>query len=220
MGVLTVQNIADRTRRQFGDTGSVLITDQAIFDWINDAMQAIVLDQKLLRLRATANTVVNQQNYAFPVDTLKVDHISFDGTPLNQTTTQEVSRVLSNMDDATNITKGIPSQYWLYGREIFLYPVPNVVKVLTIYYYRNPVLVTAVGNTPELPAEYDNRLVEYCLAQAAELDDDLNKQQLKLEQFTQGLNKTKDEQHGAQDFYPSMGVPLPDSYGYDYMDDC
>lgn len=219
MGVLTVQKISDRVRRQFGDTGSVVITDQAMYDWINDAMREIVLDQKLLRVKSTSQTVIGQQNYGFPSDLLRLDHLSVNGEALDQTSTQEIGRTIENMDDSINYPRGVPSQYWVYGRELFLYPAPSSSTSMTIYYYRNPVEVTAMVNTPELPAEYDNRIIEYCLSQAAELDDDDTRAQLKRQQFDVGLDRTKDEQEGGQDFYPNMGVPLADAYGYSYIDE-
>jgi hypothetical protein len=211
--------MADRVRRQFGDTAGVVITDQAMYDWINDAMREIVLDQKLLRLKATSSTLIGQSNYGFPTDLLRLDHVSVDGEALEQTTTQQISRTVENMDDSVNFPRGTPEYYWVYGREIYLYPAPAAVKTITMYYYRNPTEVTALANTPELPAEYDNRIIEYCLAQAAELDDDDNRAQLKRQQFEIGLDKTKDEQEGGQDMYAHMGVSLADSYGYSYRDE-
>jgi hypothetical protein len=220
MGALTVQNIADRARRQFGDAAGVLITDQAIFDWINDAMRECVLDNNLLQVKATALTVAGQANYGFPTDLLRLNHIAYDGEALDSTSVQEASKTIDSMDDTTNFARGTPQTYWVYGNEFFLYPAPNTAgKTLTSYYNRYPVVVTALANTPELPARYDNRLIEYCLAQAAELDDDPNKQQLKMQQFQAGLDKAKDEEEGATDVYQNMGVPLADSYGYSYRED-
>jgi len=220
MGALTVQKITDRVRRQFGDIGGALITDQAMYDWINDAMREIILENNLLKVRANSITVANQSNYGLPSDLLRFDHISYEGEALPSISVQEASNTVENMDDATNFPRGIPQTYWVYGNELFLYPAPTAAGVtITIYYNRNPVEITTMAGIPELPARYDNRLIEYCLAQAAEIDDDTLKNQSKLQQFRDGLEKARDEEEGPTDLYQHMGVSMADSAGYSVQGD-
>lgn len=218
MGLLTVANIASRVRRQFGDSAGILLTDAAFIDWINDAMREIVLDNDLLKIRSTSTTLANQSNYGLPADILRFLSVSFDGQAIEEISLQEARRQVPNLDNAATFAVGTPQSYWQYGNEMFLYPAPSSAKTLTLYYNRNPTLVTVVGDTPELPARYDNRLVEYCLAQAAEMDDDDAKAQYKMEQFNAGLERSRDEDKSSE-VYPYMGVPGPDSYGYALYED-
>jgi hypothetical protein len=84
---------------------------------------------------------------------------------------------------------------------------------LTLYFTRQPVQVTVVGDTPELPVQYHPRIVEYCIAQAAELDDNLAQYQLKMAQFENGVTKLKDNADwDSQDTYPTISVS-PRDYG-------
>jgi hypothetical protein len=220
MGALTVQKIADRVRRQFGDANASIITDQAMFDWINDAMREIVLANNLLAIKATSATVAGTSSYNIPADLLSLHHVSYKGEPLEETSVQAAQDTIESMDDAAKYPTGIPSMYWMYGTQIFLYPSPNTSGAadLTIYYNRNPVEVAAVGATPELPARYDNRIIEYCLAMAAEIDEDDSKYQLKKAEFKQGVSETSDEEEGPNNLYPFVGVSSADGGGSFYWD--
>jgi len=222
MGALTVQKFADRIRRQFGDTSAVLITDAAVYDWINDAMRDIVLSNDLLAIRATTATVANQISYKIPNDLLQLHHVSFGGEPLEESNMQEVVNSVTNMDDpvSAGYPTGTPQFFWFYGNQLFLYPAPATSSSsdLLVYYNRMPVEITAMVDIPELPARYDNRIMEYCLAQAAELDDDTDKYSAKKTEFKQGVADTRDLEQGTNDVYSSVTVSPADGAGGYYYD--
>jgi len=217
MGELTVTDIARRVRRQMGDEAGVVLTDQTVYDWINDGMREIVLENDLLRWRATTNSVAGQANYAIPTDLLRFHSITYGGEALTEISLQDAQKIIPNIDDTTTYAKGTPQQFWQYGNEFFLYPAPASIKTIVIYYNRRPTPVTDLGNTPELSARYDNRLVEYCLAQAAEMDDNDTMAVRKRSEFQEGLSRSKDEE-SESGLYPHMGVSIADSYGYSYYD--
>jgi hypothetical protein len=215
MGDLSVSNIAARVRRQFGDEAGILLTEGAFVDWVNDAMKEIVLQNDLLRWRSTATSTIGQANYAVPDDLLRFHSLTHDGEALREISLQEAQRTVPNIDDTANYTRGVPQSFWQYGDEFFIWPAPALAKSLVIYYNRKPTPVVNLASTPELNARYDNRLVEYCLAQAAELDNDDDRAALKMNQFQGGLDRTQDEEVDSG-MYPHMNVPLVDSSGYYY----
>ena len=215
MGDVTVANIAARVRRQQGDEAGLILTDGAFIDWVNDAMKEIVLQNDLLKWRSTALSVVGQPNYAVPSDLLRFHSLTYDGEALREISLQEAQRVVPNIDDTSNYTRGVPQSFWQFGNEFFIWPAPASAKSLVIYYNRKPTAVTLIGNTPELNARYDNRLIEYCMAQAAELDNDDQRASNKLGQFQEGLDRAQDQEVDSG-VYPHMSVPLADSFGYYY----
>lgn len=215
MGDLTVANIASRVRRQQGDEAGLLLTDQAFIDWVNDAMKEIVIQNDLLKWRSTALSVVGQANYAVPSDLLRFHSLTYDGEALREVSLQEAQKTVPNIDDTANYTRGVPQSFWQYGNEFFIWPAPASAKSLVIYYNRKPTLVTTTANTPELNARYDNRIIDYCMAQAAEMDNDDQRADRKMGQFQGGLDRTQDEESDSGTF-PHMGVPLVDSAGYYY----
>ncbi len=80
-----------------------------------------------------------------------------------------------------------------------------------MYYTRQPVQVTTSGDIPELPSQYHNRIVEYCLAQAYELDANMESYTTKMAAFKNGANQLKENADWQQhDFYPSISVSVDD----------
>lgn len=209
---MLVSEIATRVKRQFGDESGVQITDDDVIRWTNDAMREIASSNDLLQTRATTALVVGQAEYTLPPDILLLRSVHMAGKKLTPLSTREAEEYTIDTG-----AKGSPSTFWIWANKIKLYPAPDVADPddLQIYYTRTPALVTVVGNTPELPVEYHSRIVEYCLAQAYELDENWEAAQQKGNQFTVGLQTLKGkEEWQTVDYYPSI-TSLPEDYGYD-----
>jgi len=208
---MLVSDVATRVKRQFGDEVGAQIDDTDVIRWCNDAQTEIAIQNRLLQTVATQNTVVSQQNYSLPADLLALRGLRYDKLRLT----------LLSMDDIDNVVQdrtedsGAPQYYWTYAEEVHLWPVPDEIKVLTVYYTAKPVTLTATGDTISLPSQYDNRIVEYCIAQAAELDDNLEHYQLKMSQFQSGIDATKNalEQTENEDQYPFITYSPAEYYG-------
>jgi len=204
MGTLTVLQIATRVRRQFGDADGVLLTDQAFFDWINDAMREIVLENDLLKQRATSATVIGQSSYTIPLDLIRMHSLSIFGLPIRETSFPEARDTVKNLDDSSVYPRGTPEMYWVYGGNLFLYPAPDRASStgLLMNYNRAPVAVALMTDIPELNTRYDTRLIEYCAAQAADLDQDSTRYAIKKAEFQMGISEAKDEEGSTQEYYP------------------
>ena len=212
-GKLKVSDIAIRVKRQFGDEDGAQITDADILRWINDAMRDIALRNNLLEVKAATATVAGTQDYALPTDLLTLHSVRYGTNKLKSLSLQEADEFMDT--DSTN--KGVPAYYSMWGQTISLYPIPqDSITSLNIYYTRQPLVVSDNSQTPEIPAVYHLRLVEYCIAQAFELDSEPDSYAAKMAQFNQGVQSTKDNSEWKQrDFYPSIFVSLDDTGGDD-----
>lgn len=211
---MNVTEIGTRVKRQFGDEAGAQINDSDIIRWVNDAMTDIAINNNLLQMKGSANTVAGTQAYNLPTDLLTLRSVSYQGLKLKPYSLEEADSLYMT---STN-SQDTPVGYWLFAKQINLFPIPStsVASALSIYYTRSPVAVTAVGDTPEIPVQYHPRIVEYCIAQAAESDDNLAQYQLKMSQFKQGIDSLKDNQDWEErDFYPQISV-TPRDYGEDW----
>lgn len=214
---MTVQQIINRIRRTFGDDSAVQINDSDIIGWINEAMKEIVVQLNLLQVIGTAATVANQSNYTLPADNLRLHSVKWQGNSLRYLSLEQAEESLPNKDDAANFPVGIPTHYWVWGNTITIYPAPasSGATDLKIYYNRMPVDVAAVGDIPELPTIYHIRIIEYCLAQAHDLDDNIFGAELKMGTFSQNLQSMRDIGDWAgQDFYPFITSTPGDTQDY------
>lgn len=207
---MIVSEIVTRVQRQFGDEASIQITEADVIRWINDAQRDIALNNGLLQTRATANIVAGDATYTLPPDILTIHSVRFNGLRLRAVSIQEAETQIDNLAES-----GTPVMFWLWSvKNLQVYPVPTapITDGLHIIYSRQPVAVTLAADTPELPTQYHNRIVEYCLQQAYELDENWQAASQKQQQFTDGVTRLKaDEEWGARDFYPSI-TSLPERW--------
>jgi len=206
---MNLSDIQKRVKRQFGDESSVQITDDDITRWANDALIEITNRNELLQVRATADLVTGQMEYELPPDFSRLRSIRLQGGELLGIAMQEADRMFFGYDDPTQRTIGPPQYYWSWGNHFALYPVPDSSKVqgIIMYYSRFPHVLTIPDDTPEIGVEYHPMIVQYCLAQAYELDENLQGMQAKEQQFAQSQSVLAEQENVINDdLYPTITI--------------
>lgn len=212
---MLVSDIQTRVLRQFGDQFQGRIKTDDIIRWINDGMRQLVIKNELLQVRANIALVAGQIEYPFPVNILNLLAVTFRGTMMQG---MGLSEFLHLTQDADGEVEGVPTHFTPFAANIRVYPKPTSAQAgenLQVFYLRIPTDVTAAGNTPEVPTVYHERLVEYCLAQAAEFDEDTARYQFKMNEFDQRSAELKDRMEWQErDQYPVVAAK-PEEYGDD-----
>lgn len=200
---MLVSEIATRVRKQFGDESGTLITDADIIRWVNDAQLEIATKVDVLQGSATAATIASTSDYTFPTTYLRIHSIKWNGRRLREINLQQAEELVPSKDNAATYPVGEPQYYWVWGNVFTLYPAPSasVAQGLRVFYIKQPTVVTAVGDTPELPVKYHARIVEYCMAQAAELDENDSRYANKINQFNQNVQNEAGRDRTTQ-YYP------------------
>lgn len=206
---MKVSDIIRRVRNIAGDVEALQFKDTDIIAWINDAMREAASDNNLLQKTGTSQTVAGTNKYAIPTDILKLHSIRYDGNDLTIITLDEAKE-----REFLNSGEGTPAWVWVWAGNMTLYPTPNEAKTLEIDYTRHPTEIDSEQSTPEIPVMYHMRIVDYCLAQVAQQDDDLNRYQLKMEEFRTGVYNLKDQPEWENNMYPMISVSEGDSYYY------
>lgn len=214
---LSVSDIAKRVKRQFGDEAGAQIKDEDIIRWVNDAQRELALSNHLLQVTARTGSLVSQSEYGFPDNILELHSVKYKGVSLRGISLQEANELIPHHDDETNYPVGTPTHFWTWANTINLYPAPDVVgQNIILYYTRQPLIVTVVTDVPELPSAYHSRIVEYCLVQAYELDDNWEAAGIKAAQFQAGKTELRDRsEFNTHDIYPSITVSSADAGSYD-----
>lgn len=208
---MLVSDIISRVRNIAGDTAVLQFTDDSLIDWINDAMREIASDNQLLQISASQNTVVNQSEYSLPVDILKFHSVLYDGEDLRFIDLEQ-----AKTEGYLTTSSGTPNVAWVWAGKLNLFPAPDAIKALKLIYTRNPAEVNLATDTPEIPSSYHSRLVDYCLAQVAQQDDDMNRYTIKMQEFRTGVQNLKDQPEWENNLYPMIHVSERD--GYDLYD--
>lgn len=204
---LSVSQIISRVERALGDESNIQITEADVIRWINDAQRELALHSNLLQAKAMATAQAGVAEFALPADVLTLRSIRFNGQKLKGISAQEAEE---HIEDES--FSGTPDRFWVWAQRVTLYPVPESGGELTIFYTRQPVNVVNTFDFPELPVQYHNRIVEYALKQAYELDENWQAAQIKGAEWTEGVNELRSNTDWVErDFYPSI-TSLPGDY--------
>lgn len=167
----------------------------------------------------TINTIIGTNSYAFPTDLMRLFSVKYDGTTLQEISQQDIDNYFATYDrlDAGN---GTPTHYWTYESKINLNPVPDSVKLLKIRYNRYPTDVAVDGDNTDVDRMYDNRILDYCYAQASQIDGDMQAFAMYMQRFEGKVDATKEDETemAQQKVYASITVSVRDAgeFPFDY----
>lgn len=215
---MLASEVISRVRGIIGDTNSLQFTDAQLLDWINEGIRQCALKNNLLQKTASQATVASQDNYSLPTDILKLHSIKYNKVKLDVLTMQQFDDRYTP-DNSGVILKGTPETCYIWAGKVIFYPVPaTATDTIRIDYTYTPALIAVAATEIPLPVGYHQRIVDYTLAMVAQQDDDMNKYQLKMQEFETGVVNLKDQDEWTYDMYPLMGVSTRDMGGYSNWD--
>lgn len=205
---MLVSDIAMRVKRQFGDEAGVQITDSDILRWINDAQKEICSKSNILEATASVTTVAGTNTFDLPSDLQDLLTVMYNGTMIQGLSMREAEESIQKVGDPTSQLSGEPNCYWVFASKVYLWPVPDSnTGTLKLFYNRFPDEVTSTNDTPQLDVKYHKTIVDYCLQQAYELDEDWVASQAKANQVTSAVNDSiNSEKWTQQNTYPTITV--------------
>lgn len=180
----TVQDLATEIKRLFGDESGVQIVDSDIIRWVNFGQVEICSKTRVLKKIQVGSLIVGTNTYPTPTDYLEMEAVWIDGTMIQATSWEDFRQQSYN-----NAETGTPLTWFLYANQINLFPNPNSVKELRIFYAALPIDVTTLGSPLSIPDRYFDRLKEYCMSKAYELDEDWTAHQVQREQMETNLRE-------------------------------
>lgn len=210
---MLVSGVITRVRDTAGDLDANQFTDEQLVNWINDGIRECSLTNNLLQKRISQNTSVGQSDYSLPSDILKIHSIKFDNDKLKFITLDEFDSYYPGTGSNTSSDPSYPSICYVWAGILTIYPAPSETKPLVIDYIYSPAEIV-VGNLNievPLPVGYHSRIVDYCLAQVAQQDDDINRYQAKMQEFYTGVQTLKDQPETQEDKYPFINVSPRDT---------
>lgn len=213
----TSKDVADRVRAIFGDTSGAQIDDETMLRWINDGQQEIVNNNAILKDTKITSIVAGTSDYSFPTDRVQyIEAVYVDGRPIKNLSPQETREYILSQDPSKSAVADVPEVWYERAGLISFYPTPNkdFVNGFKLEYVKMPTAVTSIATDRILsvPDRYLNELVNYCTAQALELDENYTAAEYKSKQFRDGLDRLSMKENISQfDLYVQV-MPDPDDY--------
>jgi hypothetical protein len=207
-----------RVKRTFGDEAGVQITDQDLIRWINDGQEEICTNNEgLMETTSASDSVANQAEYDVPVDFSVLRSLKYKGYRLKALSFAEFNEYLDGYSATPNsYGPGTPVVFMVWNNKITLFPTPDasITAAIGIFYIKRPSPVGNLADDLSIPLQYHNAVVNFCLQQAYELDEDYAKAQVKKGQFDDTMMKLNDRNKWtAQEYYPTITtLPQDDNF--------
>jgi hypothetical protein len=180
----TLGDVSAYIKRQFGDESGVQVTDSDITRWTNQAQVEIVNKNPMIQATAVQNSVAGTQTYAVPPDIIQIESVMFDGNILEP---KNFEGIRSQLNGANTTQQGTPTLWYTWAEMIYLWPVPSVVKQISVNYSKLPSLLSSPTDKLSVPDRYFDRVCEYVNSKAYELDEDWQGHQVNRQQFEDKL---------------------------------
>lgn len=218
---MNLGDLKTQVKRIFGDESEVQLTNADIVRWANNAQVHFIMNNEgILEVTSFANSVIGTQEYTLPTNLLVLDSVSYkQGSQLSYYTLygkslQEFDEYLNGWDGAA-FGNGAPAYFHKYANKLRLFPIPdeNGTNNIKIYYRKRPTTLVNDGDTPEIPEEYHNAMVDYILQRAFFMDEDYEASQLAANSVQNDLNANSERENWRhQRYYPVITV-LPEDMG-------
>lgn len=212
----TVSDVTEAVKRLFGDESGVQITDSDIIRWVDDAQREIIMNNPEVGAGVVqVNVTAGQATYPILTnvpDMMIIHSLHYDGQIIpNMSFVRAQEEIIRNGVQSP----GTPVFWYEYAGVITLYPVPNVTKALglTFYYSKAPDEITSVGQNLFVADSYFKSVIDFCMAQAQELDENYSASQAKMQQFETSMQKQANRTRSEDNVYPTITL-LPEDNDY------
>lgn len=195
-----------RVQTQLGDESGIVVTPEDIIRWLNDAQLEVVRKTNCLEDTIEIDVEAGVDSYDLPFDFLKDRRVTVNNYLLKRTTLEELDD-LSPSRDVNQTTSDIPSRYYIYGRKIYLTPLPpsTITSGLKLWYVFAPTEMVSDASVPQIPLQMHKDLVLYAIAQAQDADENYGVSQNKLAEFEGQITLANDEQNdSSRESYPAV----------------
>jgi hypothetical protein len=201
----TLANVVDYVKRQFGDESGVQLTVDDITRWTNQAIMEINSKNLVLRAAAAQDAAVGVEAYAKPNDCLKVTSVALGGLVLKPVGFDEYQAKKS-----VDVTQVDSPTYWTqYADSIYINAAPTDTSRIDIYYIPEPLFVSSLDATLPLPDRYFDRICEYVMSKAYEMDEDWQAHSVQRQLFEDSLTTLGNAEN-------AMDGPFPVVTDYSY----
>lgn len=212
----SVSDVITAVKRQFGDESGVQVTDSDIFRWVDDAQREIVVkNSELNAVYVEINTTTGTS--AYPLlseipDILKVHSIHYNGSFLPSMTFLAAQEYIISNDTGANYTTQ-PQLWYEYGGVLQIWPTPqeDLTPGLKVFYSKKPAIVSTSGQLLEVPDSYFKTVVDFCLQQAYEMDENQQMAQMKEDQFNRSVEAQGNDTSTQMRTYPTINC-LPEDW--------
>lgn len=158
----TPVQLIDKCRQRYNAVGDTFYSDDELYQLAYEGCQELAREAACIERVFTTPSVVGQQAYAYPTQTIGIKRVTYDGKRLDRITFRQ-DDMLTYLDSATT-DQGEPDKYFIWNNTLYLRPLPDTADLnIQIFAYNEPQEITAVS-TFEIPNMWISSLIDYVVA--------------------------------------------------------
>lgn len=183
---LTVSDIQQRARERYNAEGDDFFSDQMLRGLIFSAQEELAKEGWVVEKTLTSDSISGTRTLTYPDNTLAIKEIKYDY--------EKLLKVPLRRDPKTDSTDptGTPSSYALWEDTIILYPTPDTSgDTIQVRTYAYPNDITENTTAIDVPQEYRDDLIDYCVAHMAIKDQNVSLYNVYIAQWRFTVEKAK-----------------------------
>lgn len=200
-----------RLKRVFGDQAHIQLAENDLNSWMTAAQIEIASAASLLQVKAAASGTM--PNMILPADMLDLHAVWWLDTTISPP--QYKSLEFMSFQDAQMTANDVgqtgalvPYAYWIFGQTLTFVPyIPGATGTVQLFYTKKPTDITGSQRVFDIPIQYHERILEFCLKQAYEMDENYEASAFKTTEFKENLSDLVDQDAWAKhSTYPTISV--------------
>ena len=166
---MTSAQIEAAARNKYNSTGDTFYTSSEIVDYIYQAQLELAQVCPIIEAVYTTTSVASQQEYSYPANTSIIKRVTYDGKKLSPFTLRDDDAV-TGLSSVTTTT-GTPEFYAIWGRVLYLRPVPATAALTIKIFSINEPQAMTVSSALEVPSLFHMDIVDFVVSQMAHKDE-------------------------------------------------
>jgi hypothetical protein len=203
--------VISRVRAIFGDSAGVVLKDEHIVAWINDAQLDIARETEYKVLTDSTNDASDFIGGVEIENMLLLRRVAYGSKPLALVDKESIDRM--GVYSASGTT---PQAYYMDGESIFLFPEPSATDTTTvnISYVGAPTDLATSSSDLDIPIRFHTDLVNFCIARAHERNENWAAARTYDERFRANVAQRKFETQSQDDTFHTVGPDIMDNDPY------
>lgn len=201
---MTPAQVETAARRRYNVESDTFYSQAEVFAIIQEGEEIMSKDSLVIEATDTSiTTVASTRSYAFPTGVIAVKRVEYDGVKLQKISFREDDRLTLSNSGTTET--GSPLYYSIWNDTIYLRPIPDAAKTLTLFVNKKPDDLTTSSTELSIPGRYHHYLIDYVAMHLASKDSNFEAVSFYMNRWENNLIK-------AEEFYRKQ--KRRDSFAY------
>jgi hypothetical protein len=172
---LTVTELETMIRQETNTVGDTFWSSEEIQRLMWQAHLELAREAMLIERTYTTTSVVSQQEYDYPTNTISIKRVTYDGEKLEPITMREDDAL--TLSDSATLSVGKPKYYFVWNETLYLRPVPDTSGLtIKIFSFNEPQRIVSTSAF-EIPCQFIPDTKYFVMSAMAAKEGDFNKSQ-------------------------------------------